>query len=580
MRMRHALVAPLLLLWALAAPAQQPSIDAFFQRFTDEWVRRDPNLAIASQYFKGEEQERLTRQLTPLSREFRLESIRLAGEGLKQLATYDRAALTREQRISADVLRWQLQSLVDRRPLLDYQFPFEQSFGTNVNLPNEFTVVHPVTRARDAESYVARLGQFDDRLREAMTESQRQAGLNILPPGFIYEATLAQMRSFVAKPPAENPLVVEFTRKLGTVAELDAAARADWTAQATAVVEKEIYPAWTAAVAMLEAQRAKAGDAAGLSRFSNGPALYAAFIERYTTTKLTASEIHAIGRREVARIETEMDTLFRQIGYAQGSIAQRVTQVEAALAYPETPQGRTQIMADIDGTIADAERRTRTSFPIRPRAAVIARPYPEFRWQTAAATYTPPPLDGSRPGLFQIPLRASYMTKFGLRTLVYHETVPGHHFQVALSNENTRLPAFRRINALGFLSAHGEGWALYSERFAAEDGWYKGDVEGRLGQLDASLFRARRLVVDTGIHAMGWTRQQAIDYGMDPAEVDRYTVTPGQACSYMIGQLEILAQRERLRVAQGARFSLAVFHKAVLEAGAVPLVMLPEVVAQ
>ncbi|MBK8284433.1 MAG: DUF885 domain-containing protein [Ahniella sp.] len=224
----------------------------------------------------------------------------------------------------------------------------------------------------------------------------------------------------------------------------------------------------------------------------------------------------------------------------------------------------------------DAEKRSEALFDIRPKSAVIAQPYPEFQWATASASYTAPPLDLSRPGIYQMPLRAERLTRFALRTLVYHETVPGHHFQVALSVENTALPKFRQVRAFGGISAFSEGWALYAERLAAEDGWYEGDPEGRLGQLDAELFRARRLVVDTGLHALRWTRQQAIDYGIPPSEVDRYAVIPGQATSYKIGQLELLRLRDKAREALGDRWNPKAFHNRVLLAGVVPMVMLEE----
>jgi len=166
------------------------------------------------------------------------------------------------------------------------------------------------------------------------------------------------------------------------------------------------------------------------------------------------------------------------------------------------------------------------------------------------------------------------MTKFGLRTLVYHETVPGHHFQVALDVENESLPRFRRLRAFGGIPALSEGWGLYAERLTAESGWYEGDLAGQLGQLDGELFRARRLVVDTGIHAKHWTRQQAIDYGIEPSEVERYVVYPGQACAYMIGQLKLIELRDKTRKALGARFSAKDFHGAVLRAGTLPLELL------
>ena len=209
-----------------------------------------------------------------------------------------------------------------------------------------------------------------------------------------------------------------------------------------------------------------------------------------------------------------------------------------------------------------------------PTSPVVAQPFPRFREANAADNYNAPAPDGSRPGTFQIPLRPERMTTFGLRSLVYHETVPGHHFQIALQVENRTLPRFRQIGAFGGISALGEGWGLYAERLAAESGWYEGDAEGLLGQLDSALFRARRLVVDTGLHAKHWTRQQAIDYGIEASEVERYVVYPGQACSYMIGQLKIVELREKARTALGDRFSPRQFHDVVLDTGTVPLKIL------
>src|SRR5262245_25835765 len=176
--------------------------------------------------------------------------------------------------------------------------------------------------------------------------------------------------------------------------------------------------------------------------------------------------------------------------------------------------------------------------------------------------------------MFQIPLRPANMTKFGLKSLVYHETAPGHHYQLALALENDTTPRFRQIRAFGNIPAFGEGWGLYAERLAAENGWYEGDPEGQLGQLDAALFRARRLVVDTGLHAKHWTRQQAIDYGIEASEVDRYVVMPGQACAYMLGQLKLVELRDQARQALGSRYSPKAFHNAVLTAGTMPLSML------
>lgn len=551
-----------------------PAIDAFFDEFTDAWMRRNPNAATASGYFEGEVQDALDRQITPQTDAYEDETLALARQGLARLAAFDRAAMDDTTRVSADLMRWQLQSIVDGAPYRDLQYPLQQMSGANVGLPNLMTVIHPVRNARDAENYVARLRLLPVRMGEAAAEARDQASRGVLPPRFILDATIAQMRQFIAQPAARNPLVTTLADKLGGVAQVDAARRQALVAEATGVVETGVYPAWRAAIAELEAQRPRATDDAGLWRFPNGAAAYRHRLRQFTSTDLSAEEIHAIGVREVARIEGEMDAILRSIGRTEGSVKQRADQLEKDLAYPDTDAGRAAIMADIETMIRDAEKRADGLFDLRPKSQVIARPYPEFRWAAAAASYTAPPLDLSRPGLFQMPLRKDRLTRFGLRTLTYHETVPGHHFQIALSVENTDQPRFRQVRAFGGISAFSEGWALYAERLAAEEGWYEGDPQGLLGQLDAELFRARRLVADTGLHAMRWTRQQAIDYGIPPSEVDRYVVNPGQATSYKIGQLEILRLRDMARSTLGPRYDARQFHNLLLRTGTVPLTLL------
>jgi uncharacterized protein (DUF885 family) len=561
---------------AAQGPASTPAIASFFATFADEWMRRQPSAATGSRYFEGEVQAALDRQLTPLSEPFQEGTVALARRGLLELERHDRGKLSDAERVSADVMRWQLQRLVDGWAHRDYQFPLQQFSGANVSLPNLMTVVHPVRDADDATSYLARLRLFDERMAEATELSAKRAGRGIRPPRFILQATIAQMRQFISPAAAKNPLVTTFAERLEKVESLDADKRRALVEQAAAIVEAEVYPAWTTAIVVLEAQLPAATDDAGLWRFESGDRVYADRLRQFTSTGKGAQEIHDIGLREVARLEAEMDRILRTLGRTDGSVKERMARLKQDLAYPDDAAGRARLMADIDTMIRDAERRSGALFDLRPQAAVIAQPYPEYRWQSAAASYTAPPLDGSRPGVYQMPLRTERLTKLGLRTLVYHETVPGHHFQMALSVENRGVPKFRQTGAFGGTSAFSEGWALYAERLAAEEGWYEGDPEGLLGQLDAELFRARRLVVDTGLHALRWTRQQAIDYGIEASEVERYVVMPGQATAYKIGQLEMIRLRDKARAALGARFNPRQFHNRVLLTGSVPLTLLEQ----
>jgi uncharacterized protein (DUF885 family) len=571
--LRRSVAAALVLGLAAAALPAQRSIDRFFDDFTTEWIRSSPNQAAAARLFTGEEQRQFERSLTPLTREHAQGRVGLARRGLQELRAFDRTGLSDVQRVSAELMEWQLESVLAADRYSDLYFPFQQFSGANVSLVSVLTVSHPVVTEQDAENYVARLAEVAPRMEEAILEAQRIADLGYLPPRFIVRTTIAQMEQFIASPPAGNPYVTSLTDRMAT-AGIPEPRRAALAAEADTIVGSRVYPVWRRAIAVLQPLEQKATDAAGLWRFTEGEAAYAEALRRFTTTRLSAEEIHQVGLREVARLEGEMDTLLRKIGRAEGSVRDRVGQLKKDLSYPITDEGRARIMADIEQMMRDAERRAEPQFDRRPSAPVVARPYPRFQEATAAASYAPPALDGSRPGIFQMPLRPERMTKFALRTLVHHEAVPGHHFQIALELENQDVPQFRRLRAFGGISAFSEGWALYAERLAAESGWYDGDPEGLLGQLDAALFRARRLVVDTGLHAKRWTRQQAIDYGIEASEVERYVVFPGQACSYMLGQLEIVRLREKARSALGPRFSIRGFHDLVLGTGMMPLELL------
>jgi len=572
----------LAIIGATAASAQiaRRGIDDFFREFTDEWIRLNPNLATSLRYFAGEEQDRLERQLTPLTIASARQRLQLARRGLAELGKFDRTAMTETHRVSAEVMKWQLEMVVAEEPYYDYTFPLEQMNGWNVSAVERFTVARPLSKLRDAENYVAALAQVSVRMEEAIAESRRLAAKNVIPPRFILEATIKQMQSFVDPSPGQNPFVTAFADKMAALSEgasaIPATQREQLRAEAEKIVGTQIYPAWKKAAATLQSQLPRSSNDAGLWRLKGGPEAYAHFLRRYTTTNLTADQIHEIGLQQVSRIETQMDGLLRRLGRTAGPVKDRIERLRLDLQYPNptSDESRAQIMRDADAIVRDAEKRAASLFDLRPKAPVTVQPFPRFREANAAANYNAPAPDGSRPGVVQIPRRIERMTTFGLRSLLYHEAVPGHHFHIALQVENKDLPHFMQVRALGGISAITEGWGLYAERLAAESGWHGDDIEGQLGQLDAELFRARRLVVDTGLHAKRWTRQQAIDYGIEASEVERYAVYPGQACSYMIGELKILELRDKAQKALGSRYSLREYHNVVLRAGSVPLQVL------
>ncbi len=318
------------LLLAASLPGQTPNIDDFFRDFTATWVRGNPNLATADRYFTGEEQDRLERQLTPLTLAYRHARIQLAKQGLAQLQRFDRGKFTPTQRISADLMQWQLDTVVREEPYLDYTFPLEQMNGANVNLVETLTVRHPLANEKDAGNYVAALRQVSSRMEEANAESRALAAKNIIPPKFILNATIKQMQGFIDPSPGQNPFVAIFAQKM-EAAKIPEPRREELRGEAEKIVGTEIYPVWKNAISTLESQLPRSTDDAGLWRLKGGADAYAYFLRRYTTTNLTPEQIHQIGLNEVARIEKEMDTIFRRLGRTEGIDQRALRKTQAGL---------------------------------------------------------------------------------------------------------------------------------------------------------------------------------------------------------------------------------------------------------
>lgn len=569
-----------------ATPGANPAFDAYVGTLADDWVRADPTAATTVQYFSGAEQDALDRKLnakdfqygTPLALAERLRRSEAARAGLEQLQHYSPGELSPVQRVSQAMLTWKLRDTIRASDLTDHRFVFEQFRGLQVGLVNFLSQTHPVRNSRDVENYLVRLAQLAPLLDQGVAEAKTRAEQGIIPPKFILKSTLDGIDRFLAPEPAKNVLVASLDERAAKVEKIPAEARAASVAAAEKIVQAEVIPAFQRIRALLADQMKTATDDAGLWRLPRGAEAYAAALGTNTTTTLTPDEVHAIGLKEVARIEAEMDKLLRQLGYTEGTVKARYEKLESDSQPSAEPDPRPALLAKFDEILRDAEKRAVLAFELRPKAPVVVKREPPFTEKSAAAHYTAPAPDGTRPGVFWAPLPGPTFDVLSMRTLVYHEGVPGHHFQVTLQQELPEVPKFRQRRTFGGLSAFTEGWALYTEQLAVELGWYEGDLKGHLGQLDKELFRARRLVVDTGLHAKKWTRQQAIDYGIPPAEVERYVVMPGQACSYKIGMLKILEVREKAQRELGARFSLKEFHNVVLRTGEVPLNVLGEVI--
>lgn len=504
-------------------------------------------------------------------------------DNLATLRSYDQAALSPSQRLSRDVLEWFLDDLNRRRPFRFHDYPVNHVFGLQSGLADFMINVHQVRDEGDAEDFITRLSKLATALDQLAAGMRHRAALGIAPPRFVYDRVIADTGAFLKPKPEENEIFRGFSRSLDKLAELPDASKSSLRESCRAAVADVVYPAYRSLIAEVERQRAAAGSEDGVWHLPDGAAYYAYRLRSHTTTELTPDAVHELGKREVERIQQEL----RKILEGQGIVSQNLNDTlqqlnsDPRFLYPGTDEGRKQALADYQHIVDDMSGHLAELFRVLPAAPVTVERMPAFKESSApGAYYNPPPLDGSKPGIFYANLgKMGDVPKFGMRTLAYHEAVPGHHLQIAIAQELRDVAFFRRLVPF---TAYSEGWALYAERLADEQGFFK-DPFDRLGYLVSQAFRAVRLVVDTGIHAHAWTREQAIEYmvantGMPRGdvvrEIERYIVTPGQACAYKIGELKIVELRERARQALGDRFELRRFHQAVLGNGALPLALL------
>ena len=567
-------------------PAQTPaqSFDTWAEEFAEDVVRLNPFWVTMKQYFTGEEQDRYDRSVKlTMGVNAAKEKADLARRGLKELNKFQMSDLTPEQRISAAVIRWTCEDMIAEEPFAAHEYIFNHFYGLHNYTVMFITVNHPIRNVRDVENYVARMGQVASVFDEGLAEAELAAKRGILPPRFVIERTLTYIENFLAQKPEETAFVTSLKERMPQAGEeIPAAKQAQLLAAAEREVTETIRPAFERLQNVLTKQLPNAGSEAGIWHHPKGDEAYAQRLRRSTTTSLSPDEIHEIGLRRVSEIESEMDKILRELKLVEGTVDERLESLNATLKLPTDDDPREALLEEVTNVIRDAEQRCETMFDMRPKAPIIVKREPALTEKTTAAHYQRPAPDGSLPGIYWIPLGdigpKVIWVGAGLKSVAYHEAIPGHHFQVALQQEMTSLPKFRRLLVMGGNSAYIEGWALYAEQLADEDGWYKDDPIGRLGFLDSQLLRARRLVVDTGLHAKKWTREQVIDYGIPVSEAERYVVLPGQACSYMIGQLKILELRSKAQQELGPKFDIKEFHNTVLSEGSIPLEVLEEVV--
>jgi uncharacterized protein (DUF885 family) len=505
---------------------------------------------------------------------------------LAQLRQYPLARQSASQRLSTHVLDRFLERQVEGEKFQWHNYPVNQLFGVQNEFPSFMANTHRLLAPKDCDYYLMRLealpNKFDQLLQSLKVREEKQ----ILPPRFVVEKVLKEMRDFVAQPVAENILAKSFKERAAKIKELNDGQRADYQARVETAVTARVYPAYRKLIDYFQALLPETTTDDGVWKLPDGDAFYAYSLRENTTTTLKPDEVHHLGLEEIARIENEMRTLLDGNGFAGKSIRESMIALtgDPRFLYPNDDKGRADALTDYARLITQANERSRQLFLSAPKAKCEVRRVPEFKEATApGAYYNAGAQDGSRPGIFFANLRdMSEVPKWSMPTLAYHEAIPGHHWQISTAQELKGVPQFRKVIPF---TAYAEGWALYCEWLAKQVGWYDGDPFGDLGRLRDELFRAVRLVVDTGIHAKRWTREQAIAYMLDKtgmgekdvtAEIERYIVMPGQACAYKIGMLKIQELRKRAQVELGNKFDLREFHDALLKNGALPLDVLEE----
>lgn len=566
------------------------SINHFYERVFIEYALEDPEILSQLRILEGMGINFHNDDLTDIS-DARFQKLKKKlDSNYKTLLDYDREKLSKEQQLSYDILKWFLDDAVRREQFMYHDYIITQLQGVHMDLPDFMVNVHQINTKKDAENYIARLSKFDTKFEQLLEQLTLREEREIIPPRFAVEKALKQTQEFIKDSAQKNILYTAFKEKTDTIKELSAEDKTVLQQKALDEVNKTVYPAYRKLEKYLAQIAEKATGVDGVWKLPDGDKWYAFQLRSNTTTDMTPEEVYQLGVSEVGRIEKEMRTILDSIGVPDtGSVGSILSHfaTEPQFLYADDATGKAQCLKDYQTIIDEIDNNMGDIFDMRPKIGVKVEAVPEFKQQGApGAYYNPPAMDGTRPGIFYANMRSmAEIPKYGMRTLSYHEAIPGHHFQIALQQELTGVPTFRKV--LPF-TAYAEGWALYAERLAWEYGFQK-DPYSDLGRLQAEIFRAVRLVVDVGIHHKRWTREQAIDYMIEKtgmpegdvvAEIERYIVWPGQACAYKVGQLKILQLRDYAKKELGDKFNIKEFHNVVLMNGSMPLSILEELVKQ
>ncbi|MGP9802335.1 DUF885 domain-containing protein [Rheinheimera sp. NSM] len=567
----------------VSTQTESEKANALFEQIFMDNIRRNPvqqtRLGIKDDYDKWQD----------LSDEHHQAGLALTQQHLTMLHAIDIEQLDSNSRVSYLLMQQELQQTLDDAKWRLYSYPVNQMFGTHSQVPSLLINQHTISDESDAKAYIARLNAVPTLFNQLQQQLENRAAAGIIAPKFVFPLVISASENVIKGAPFENgedsTLLADFTKKVNQLTLNDQAKKL-LLDEAKVALLTSVKPAYTSLIRYLQGLEQQAGTDDGVWRFKDGAAFYNNALQRTTTTDLTAAQIHQIGLDEVARIHGEMRAIMQQVKF-DGSLQDffAFLRDDEQFYYPDTDEGRAAYLAKATRVIDDMKGRLDELFLVTPKADMIVKAVEPFREKSAGkAFYQQPSMDGSRPGIYYANLyRMADMPKYQLEALAYHEGLPGHHMQLAINQELEDLPKFRRF---GGYTAYIEGWGLYTELLPKEIGLYQ-DPYSDFGRLAMELWRACRLVVDTGIHAKKWTRQQAITYLTENTPnsetdatkaIERYIVMPSQATAYKIGMIKIIELREKAKTALGDKFDIRAFHDVVLKNGAVPLDVLEQLV--
>jgi uncharacterized protein (DUF885 family) len=576
----------------LAPRSETAQARALYDSIFQGMLRARPEMATSLGLDRGE-LAYLSARLGDSSRAGRMGSYQPLLDQRAGLRGVDRTQLTSRERAWLDTVLWlgdrmASEAAIPYGGIAGYGYPvpyvISQLTGSYQEVPDFLDSQHRIDTREDAEAYVARLEAFARNVGLEVDRAREDAGRGVVPPSYIIDKALTQTRTLRAERGAESGLVRSLVRRTG-----EKNIPGEWGTQAAAIVDGRLASALDRQIALLTELRRGAGTSPAASALPDGERFYNLCLRFHTSTSLTPDQAHEIGLAQVAELSAEIDPLLRREGLTRGTVGARINELRAQerYLYPDNDAGRDQLLTDLRRQVETVRARMPEVFATIPTSPMEVKRVPPAIELGAPRGYAQgPSLDGSRPGAYYINLVDTRIwPKWALPTLTYHESVPGHLWQGSTVIENQAIPMLHRNIGI---PAYGEGWGLYAEQLADEIGMYADFPTGRIGMLQSFLYRAARIVMDTGMHAKGWSREQSIRYftemvGLDPlsatSEVERYIVWPGQACSYKIGHNEIVRLREGARRQLGDRFEIKSFHDAILLNGDMPLEVLATVVA-